>query len=172
MPFAVCTPAHGCKASNSRLSACLQNAAWWDSSQTQHISAFLQSTLFNAICKNAKAQAANFPFCTIEPNVGIVAVPDDRLQVRLTWPYMHGILPSFFPALLCVCCACSLSTRLGTFFGNAKCTDCTISGTERPLQIQEASANQHRVRGHCGPCEGCQHWRGSGQQVLGKHPGM
>ncbi|DBA66074.1 TPA: hypothetical protein ACH3X2_003078 [Trebouxia sp. C0005] len=40
-----------------------------------------KSTLFNAICKNAKAQAANFPFCTIEPNVGIVAVPDDRLQV-------------------------------------------------------------------------------------------
>lgn len=41
----------------------------------------LQSTLFNAICKNAKAQAANFPFCTIEPNIGVVAVPDDRLQV-------------------------------------------------------------------------------------------
>lgn len=43
----------------------------------------MQSTLFNAICKNAKAQAANFPFCTIEPNVGVVAVPDDRLQVYL-----------------------------------------------------------------------------------------
>lgn len=40
-----------------------------------------KSTLFNAICKNGKAQAANFPFCTIEPNVGIVAVPDPRLQV-------------------------------------------------------------------------------------------
>ena len=36
--------------------------------------------MFNALCENAKAQAANFPFCTIEPNVGIVAVPDDRLQ--------------------------------------------------------------------------------------------
>lgn len=31
--------------------------------------------------ENGKAQAANFPFCTIEPNVGIVAVPDQRLQV-------------------------------------------------------------------------------------------
>ena len=41
----------------------------------------LQSTLFNAMCKNGKAQAANFPFCTIEPNVGVVAVPDERLQV-------------------------------------------------------------------------------------------
>lgn len=40
----------------------------------------LQSTLFNALCENGKAQAANFPFCTIEPNVGIVAVPDDRLD--------------------------------------------------------------------------------------------
>ncbi|PSN12941.1 redox-regulated ATPase YchF [filamentous cyanobacterium CCT1] len=40
-----------------------------------------KSTLFNAVVANAKAQAANFPFCTIEPNVGIVAVPDTRLQV-------------------------------------------------------------------------------------------
>ena len=38
-------------------------------------------TLFNAVVANAKANAANFPFCTIEPNVGIVAVPDERLQV-------------------------------------------------------------------------------------------
>jgi len=40
-----------------------------------------KSTLFNAVVANAKAQAANFPFCTIEPNVGVVAVPDKRLQV-------------------------------------------------------------------------------------------
>ncbi|MBU6229022.1 MAG: redox-regulated ATPase YchF [Cyanobacteria bacterium REEB459] len=40
-----------------------------------------KSTLFNAVVANAKAQAANFPFCTIEPNVGIVAVPDPRLPV-------------------------------------------------------------------------------------------
>uniref|UniRef100_A0A2P2J948 Obg-like ATPase 1 n=1 Tax=Rhizophora mucronata TaxID=61149 RepID=A0A2P2J948_RHIMU len=40
-----------------------------------------KSTLFNAVVENAKAQAANFPFCTIEPNVGIVAVPDPRLSV-------------------------------------------------------------------------------------------
>ena len=39
-----------------------------------------KSTLFNALVANAKAQAANFPFCTIEPNVGVVAVPDERLQ--------------------------------------------------------------------------------------------
>ena len=39
-----------------------------------------KSTLFNALVANAQAQAANFPFCTIEPNVGTVAVPDDRLD--------------------------------------------------------------------------------------------
>jgi GTP-binding protein YchF len=40
-----------------------------------------KSTLFNALVANAKATAANFPFCTIEPNVGVVAVPDERLDV-------------------------------------------------------------------------------------------
>ncbi|AHJ26817.1 redox-regulated ATPase YchF [Nodularia spumigena CS-584] len=40
-----------------------------------------KSTLFNAVVANAKAEAANFPFCTIEPNVGIVSVPDERLNV-------------------------------------------------------------------------------------------
>jgi GTP-binding protein YchF len=42
-----------------------------------------KSTLFNALTSTAAAQAANFPFCTIEPNVGRVAVPDDRL-IRIT----------------------------------------------------------------------------------------
>src|SRR6202166_476900 len=37
-----------------------------------------KSTLFNCL-SNAKAQAANFPFCTIEPNIGVITVPDDRL---------------------------------------------------------------------------------------------
>jgi len=40
-----------------------------------------QSTLFNALTATAAAQAANFPFCTIEPNVGRVAVPDQRLDI-------------------------------------------------------------------------------------------
>ena len=38
-----------------------------------------KSTLFNALTATASAQAANFPFCTIEPNVGKVGVPDPRL---------------------------------------------------------------------------------------------
>ena len=39
-----------------------------------------KSTLFNALTNSSKAQAANFPFCTIDPNVGIVAVPDYRID--------------------------------------------------------------------------------------------
>ncbi len=39
-----------------------------------------KSTLFNCL-SNAKAQAANFPFCTIEPNIGVITVPDERLNV-------------------------------------------------------------------------------------------
>lgn len=39
-----------------------------------------KSTLFNALVKGSKAEAANYPFCTIEPNVGIVEVPDERLS--------------------------------------------------------------------------------------------
>ena len=39
-----------------------------------------KSTLFNALTNSSKAQAANFPFCTIDPNVGIVPVPDERLN--------------------------------------------------------------------------------------------
>ncbi|MDR1292945.1 MAG: 50S ribosome-binding GTPase, partial [Clostridiales Family XIII bacterium] len=39
-----------------------------------------KSTLFNAITK-AGAEAANYPFCTIDPNVGVVTVPDERIDV-------------------------------------------------------------------------------------------
>ena len=38
-----------------------------------------KSTLFNAVTRTRKAEAANYPFCTIDPNVGIVTVPDARL---------------------------------------------------------------------------------------------
>ena len=40
-----------------------------------------KSTLFNAVTRTRKAEAANYPFCTIDPNVGIVTVPDSRLEV-------------------------------------------------------------------------------------------
>ena len=39
-----------------------------------------KSTLFNALTNSSKAQAENFPFCTIDPNIGVIPVPDDRLD--------------------------------------------------------------------------------------------
>ncbi|WP_373547485.1 redox-regulated ATPase YchF [Chamaesiphon sp.] len=53
-----------------------------------------KSTLFNALVANAKAEAANYPFCTIEPNVGIVAVPDERLQVLADMVNSEDIVPT------------------------------------------------------------------------------
>jgi 50S ribosome-binding GTPase len=53
-----------------------------------------KSTLFNAIVKNGQAQAANFPFCTIEPNTGIVTVPDDRLSVLAAISKTDTIVPT------------------------------------------------------------------------------
>ncbi|MEM9568352.1 MAG: redox-regulated ATPase YchF [Cyanobacteria bacterium P01_E01_bin.34] len=53
-----------------------------------------KSTLFNALCENAKAEAANFPFCTIEPNVGLVSVPDPRLQVLSDISQSKQVVPS------------------------------------------------------------------------------
>ena len=53
-----------------------------------------KSTLFNALVANAQAQAANFPFCTIEPNVGTVAVPDSRLQLLSDLSSSAEIIPT------------------------------------------------------------------------------
>ena len=53
-----------------------------------------KSTLFNALVENSKAQAANFPFCTIEPNKGIVSVPDERLQELGKFSSSHNIIPT------------------------------------------------------------------------------
>jgi ribosome-binding ATPase len=53
-----------------------------------------KSTLFNALVANAKAEAANFPFCTIEPNVGVVSVPDERLDVLAKISQSEKIVPT------------------------------------------------------------------------------
>ena len=52
-----------------------------------------KSTLFNCL-SNAKAQAANFPFCTIEPNVGVITVPDERLNKLAELVKPQRILPT------------------------------------------------------------------------------
>ncbi|PNW33220.1 UNVERIFIED_CONTAM: redox-regulated ATPase YchF [Euhalothece sp. KZN 001] len=53
-----------------------------------------KSTLFNALVANAKAEAANFPFCTIEPNVGVVSVPDERLEILAEISKSQRIVPT------------------------------------------------------------------------------
>ena len=53
-----------------------------------------KSTLFNALTRTAAAQAANFPFCTIEPNVGEVAVPDPRLDKLASIAGSKQIIPT------------------------------------------------------------------------------
>ena len=53
-----------------------------------------KSTLFNALVANASAEAANFPFCTIEPNVGVVPVPDERLEVLAKISQSAKIVPT------------------------------------------------------------------------------
>ncbi|HRE68278.1 MAG TPA: redox-regulated ATPase YchF [Cyclobacteriaceae bacterium] len=54
-----------------------------------------KSTLFNAISNN-KAEAANFPFCTIEPNVGVISVPDDRLKILESLVNPQKVIPTSF----------------------------------------------------------------------------
>ena len=53
-----------------------------------------KSTLFNALTKTAAAQAANYPFCTIEPNTGEVAVPDARMKILADIAGSKEIIPT------------------------------------------------------------------------------
>jgi len=53
-----------------------------------------KSTLFNALTRSRKAEAANYPFCTIEPNIGVVSVPDDRLEVLRGIAKTNVIIPA------------------------------------------------------------------------------
>ncbi|MEP7072223.1 MAG: redox-regulated ATPase YchF [Verrucomicrobiota bacterium] len=53
-----------------------------------------KSTLFNAVTRTRKAQAANYPFCTIDPNIGIVTVPDTRLEELARLSHSQKIVPA------------------------------------------------------------------------------
>jgi len=53
-----------------------------------------KSTLFNALTRSRKAEAANYPFCTIDPNVGVVTVPDERLAVLQKIAKTNVIIPA------------------------------------------------------------------------------
>jgi ribosome-binding ATPase len=53
-----------------------------------------KSTLFNAVTRTRKAEAANYPFCTIDPNVGMVTVPDSRLQILQKIAKTNVVIPA------------------------------------------------------------------------------
>src|SRR5204863_7520916 len=53
-----------------------------------------KSTLFNAVTRSHKAPAANYPFCTIEPNLGVVSVPDARLAPLAKIARVNTIIPA------------------------------------------------------------------------------
>src|ERR1700723_1224570 len=53
-----------------------------------------KSTLFNALTRSRKAEAANYPFCTIDPNVGVVTVPDERLAVLQKIAKTNVVIPA------------------------------------------------------------------------------
>jgi obg-like ATPase 1 len=78
-----------------------------------------KSTLFNALVENSTAEAANYPFCTIEPNSGIVPVPDDRLQALATISGTTNIVPT----------TCEFVDIAGLASATPSCTSCAASTT-------------------------------------------
>ena len=53
-----------------------------------------KSTLFNALTQSVNAQSANYPFCTIEPNVGVVTIPDERLYILQDLVKTQTVIPT------------------------------------------------------------------------------
>ncbi len=88
-----------------------------------------KSTLFNALTATAAAQAANFPFCTIEPNVGRVSVPDERLDQIAQFAGSASIIPAQleFVDIAGLVKGASKGEGLGNqFLGNIRQTDAVI----------------------------------------------
>jgi GTP-binding protein YchF len=87
-----------------------------------------KSTLFNCL-SNAKAQAANFPFCTIEPNIGVITVPDERLTKLAELVNPQRILPNTIEIvdIAGLVKGASKGEGLGNqFLGNIRTTDAII----------------------------------------------
>ncbi|MBT5169799.1 MAG: redox-regulated ATPase YchF, partial [Opitutales bacterium] len=53
-----------------------------------------KSTLFNALTRTRNAESANYPFCTIDPNVGVVSVPDSRLAALQAIAKTQVVIPA------------------------------------------------------------------------------
>lgn len=87
-----------------------------------------KSTLFNAL-SNAKAEAANYPFCTIEPNIGVITVPDERLQLLEKLVHPEKVIPTIieFVDIAGLVKGASKGEGLGNkFLGNIREVDAVI----------------------------------------------
>jgi ribosome-binding ATPase len=87
-----------------------------------------KSTLFNSL-SNAKAQAANFPFCTIEPNVGVITVPDERISKLAELVNPQRVVPTTIEIvdIAGLVKGASKGEGLGNqFLGNIRTTDAII----------------------------------------------
>ena len=113
-----------------------------------------KSTLFNALTETAAAQAANYPFCTIEPNVGEVAVPDPRLDVLAKLAKSAEIVPTrlTFVDIAGLVRGASKGEGLGNqFLGNIREVDaiahvvrCFDDGDVTHVGEQDRSGRRHR----------------------------
>ena len=106
-----------------------------------------KSTLFNALTQTAAAQAANYPFCTIEPNVGEIAVPDARLDKLAVLGKSAQIIPTriTFVDIAGLVRGASKGEGLGNQFL------ATIREVDAIVHATWAAVGQSRVRQRNGP---------------------
>src|SRR2546423_10832815 len=91
-----------------------------------------KSTLFNAVSNSAKAQASNYRFCTIDPNIGLVDVPDERLNKLAELVHPNRIVPTQIEIvdIAGMVKGASKGEVLGTkFLGNIRDVDAFIIAT-------------------------------------------
>src|SRR5579872_1609415 len=106
-----------------------------------------KSTLFNALTETAAAQAANYPFCTIEPNIGEVAVPDERLDVLAKLAKSVQIVPTrlIFVDIAGLVRGASKGEGLGNqFLGNIREVD-AIAHVVRCFEDSEVTHVENRI---------------------------
>src|SRR5581483_6807775 len=106
-----------------------------------------KSTLFNALTETAAAQAANYPFCTIEPNVGEVAVPDPRIEMLATIAKSAQIVPTrlTFVDIAGLVRGASKGEGLGNqFLGNIREVD-AIAHVVRCFEDSEVTHVENRI---------------------------
>ena len=117
-----------------------------------------KSTLFNAIT-NAGAQSANYPFCTIDPNVGVVAVPDSRLDVLTEMYHPAKVTPAVieFVDIAGLVKGASKGEGLGNkFLSNIREVDAIVDVYKRQLLCNfQASPLQHAERVDRQTCRNC-----------------